>query len=68
MQFGDRKLIDSTSAAFTNRVLPDVNTEEVVEIITSSSKGNCTYQCENNYQCDGWEEDACANGHDGYVG
>ena len=68
MQFGDRKLIDSTSAAFTNRVLPDVNTEEVVEIITSSSKGHCTYQCENDDKCDGREEDACANGHDGYIG
>jgi len=68
MQFGDRKLIDSTSAAFTNRVLPDVNTEEVVEIITSSSKGHCTYQCENDDKCDRREEDACANRHDGYVG
>ena len=69
MQFGDRKLIDSTSAAFTNRVLPDVNTDEVVEsFITSSSKGHCTYQRENDDKCDGWEEDACANGHDGYIG
>jgi len=69
MQFGDRKLIDSTSAAFTNHVLPDVNTEKVVEsFITSSSKGHCTNQRENDDKCDGWEEDAYANGRDGDIG
>ena len=46
-----------------------MNTEEVVEsFITSSSKGHCTNQRENDDKCDGWEEDACANGHDGYIG
>jgi hypothetical protein len=69
MQFVYRKLIDLTSTAITCRVLPDVNTEEVVEsFITSSSKGHCTYQCENDDKRDGREEDACANRHDGYIG
>jgi len=69
VQFGDCKLINSTSAAITCRGLPNVNTEEVVEsFITSSSKGHCTYQCENDDECDGREEDACANSHDGYIG
>jgi hypothetical protein len=69
MQFGDRKLIDLTSAAITCRGLPNVNTEEVVEsFTTSSSKRHCTYQRENDDECDGREDDACANSHDGYVG
>ncbi len=46
-----------------------MNTEEVIEsFITPSSKGHCTYQRENDDECDGREEDACANSHDGYVG
>jgi|LakMenE18May11ns_1017448.scaffolds.fasta_scaffold9505009_2 hypothetical protein len=69
MQFVYRKLIDLTSTAITCRGLPDVNTEEGVEsFITSSSKGHCTYQRENDDECDGREEDAGANSHDGYIG
>ena len=40
----------------------------ICRFIHHALKGHCTYQCENDDKCDGREEDACANGHDGYIG
>ena len=46
-----------------------MNTEEVVgSFITSSSKGHCAHQRENDDKCDGWEEYPYTHGRDGYIG